>query len=206
MDEREVIARLQRGDLGGLEALVHRYQAKAVRAAYLITRDAALAEDVVQAAFVRACQRIAQFDARRPFGPWFLQIVANDALKAAARGQREASLEERVPSAGESLASPYPGPAQLLEQAESREEMWQALGKLPPQLRVTVVLHYYLGLTETEASERLACPKGTIRSRLHAARQRLRELLRDTAPHPGEAKAGNLSRQARRIPHARGGK
>jgi RNA polymerase sigma-70 factor (ECF subfamily) len=205
MNEKDAIARLQQGDLGGLEALVHRYQARAVRVAYLITRDAALAEDIVQAAFVRACQRISQFDARRPFGPWFLQVVANDALKAAARGQREASLEERMPSAGESLASPYPGPAQLLEHAETREEMWQALGKLSPELRTTVVLHYYLGLTESEASERLGCPKGTIRSRLHAARQRLRWLLRDTTQHPGEAQAGNLFKQARRITHTRGG-
>jgi RNA polymerase sigma-70 factor (ECF subfamily) len=93
MEEQEAIARLKRGDVGGLEALVRRYQVQAVRTAYLITRDRALAEDIVQAAFLRAYERIDQFDAGRPFGPWFLRSVANDAVKAAARRERLVPLE-----------------------------------------------------------------------------------------------------------------
>lgn len=54
MDEREAIQRLKGGDISGLEALVHAHQVRAVRAAYLVTRDLAVAQDVVQAAFVRA--------------------------------------------------------------------------------------------------------------------------------------------------------
>jgi DNA-directed RNA polymerase specialized sigma24 family protein len=54
MDERRAVERLKTGDIGGLEALVRSHQTRAVRAAYLILRDRALAEDVVQAAFVRA--------------------------------------------------------------------------------------------------------------------------------------------------------
>jgi RNA polymerase sigma-70 factor (ECF subfamily) len=88
VDERDAVARLQRGDIGGLETLVRLYQVRAVRAAYLITRDAALADDIMQAAFLRAYERIGQFDATRPFGPWFLRGVVNDAVKAAARGAR----------------------------------------------------------------------------------------------------------------------
>lgn len=68
MDEHDVIARLKGGDIAGLELLVRRYQAEAIHAAYLIARDRALAEDLVQAAFLRVYERIAQFDAtRRPF-------------------------------------------------------------------------------------------------------------------------------------------
>jgi RNA polymerase sigma-70 factor (ECF subfamily) len=72
MDERGAIERLQNGDVSGLELLVRRYQVRAVRTAYLVTRDQSLAEDVVQAAFVKAYERIGQFEARRSFGPWFL--------------------------------------------------------------------------------------------------------------------------------------
>src|SRR3954452_14569352 len=82
MDEREAIARLAGGDISGLELLVSRYQVQAVRAAYLVCRDSALAEDIVQSAFLRAYSHIDQFDPTRPFGPWFMKIVVNDALKA----------------------------------------------------------------------------------------------------------------------------
>ena len=69
MEEAEAIARLKQGDVGGLEALVHGHQVQAVRTAYLITRDRALAEDIVQAAFVRAHERIEQFDTGRSLVP-----------------------------------------------------------------------------------------------------------------------------------------
>jgi RNA polymerase sigma-70 factor, ECF subfamily len=57
MEESQAIARLKRGDIGGLEVLVRKYQAQATRTAFLIVRDRALAEDIVQAAFVRAYER-----------------------------------------------------------------------------------------------------------------------------------------------------
>lgn len=69
--EQQALARLKERDIGGLEFLVRRYQVQAVRAAYLVTRDRGLAEEVVQSAFLRAYERIEQFDARRPFRPWF---------------------------------------------------------------------------------------------------------------------------------------
>ncbi len=73
MDESRAIARLKRSDIAGLETLVRAYQLRAARTAYLIVRDRALAEDIVQSAFVRVFEHIDQFDARRPFGPWFLR-------------------------------------------------------------------------------------------------------------------------------------
>src|SRR5690349_19424198 len=92
MEEQTAIALLQRGDIAGLATLVRLYQVRAIRAAYLITRDRALAEDVVQAAFIRAYQRIGQFDPRRPFGPWFLRCVTRDAVKVASRSARDVPL------------------------------------------------------------------------------------------------------------------
>jgi RNA polymerase sigma-70 factor (ECF subfamily) len=182
MKEQEAIARLKQGDIGGLEALVRRYQVQAVRTAYLITRDRALAEDIVQAAFLRAYERIGQFDAGRPFGPWFLRSVANDAIRTATRRERlvplEASAGEGEVSLADLLADPNPGPADQAEAAETRQTVWNALGKLPPAQRAAIVLRYYLGLSEAEMAEQLDCPPGTVKWRLHAARKRLRRLLR----------------------------
>lgn len=186
MEEHEAIVRLKRGDISGLEALVRQYQVQAVRAAYLITRDRALAEDIVQAAFLRAYERIGQFDAGRPFGPWFLRGVVNDAVKAATRRQRQVSLEAssegEATSLADLLADPSPGPADLAEAAETRQAVWAALGKLPPAQRAAIVLRYYLGLSEAEMADELACPPGTVKWRLHAARKRLRTLLRPLWP------------------------
>jgi len=181
MEEQEAIARLKRGDIGGLEGLVRKYQVRAVRTAYLVVGDRALAEDIVQAAFLRAYERIGQFDAGRPFGPWFLRSVVNDAVKAAARRQRQVPLETspqgEETSPADLLADPDPGPADLVEAAEIRQAVWAALGQLPPSQRATIVLRYYLDLSEAEMADELACPPGTVKWRLHAARKRLRTLL-----------------------------
>jgi RNA polymerase sigma-70 factor (ECF subfamily) len=194
MEEQEAIARLKRGDIGGLEALVRKYQVQAVRAAYLITRDRALAEDIVQAAFLRAYERIGQFDTGRSFGPWFLRSVINDAVKAAARRKRQVSLEASPEGEGASLANlladPGPGPDDLMEAAEFRQTVWAALGELPPAQRAAIVLRYYLDLSEAEMADELACPPGTVKWRLHAARKRLRTLLRPLWPAVSESGRG----------------
>jgi RNA polymerase sigma-70 factor (ECF subfamily) len=185
MEEAEAIARLKQGDVGGLEALVRGHQVQAVRTAYLITRDRALAEDIVQAAFVRAYERIGQFDLERPFGPWFLRIVVNDAIKAASRRERWIPLEAGVGAEAvlaDLLADPNPGPAELAEVVDTRRAVWEALGRLPPTQRAAIVLRYYLGLSGAEMAEELACPPGTVKWRLHAARSRLRVLLRPLWP------------------------
>jgi RNA polymerase sigma-70 factor (ECF subfamily) len=174
VDEREAIRRLLDGDTAGLEFLVRQYQSQALRAAVLIVRDQALAQDLVQSAFVHAYERIHTFDVRRPFGPWFLKIVFNDALKAALRRSREI----HDPTHAESAVEPGPGPERTWEQAETADEIWAALGQLTAAQRAAVVQRYYLGWTEAEMAADLDCPPSTIKSRLHAARERLRLLLR----------------------------
>ena len=105
--EREYIARLQQGDIVGLEGLVGLHQLRAVRTAYLITRDLPQAQDIVQAAFLRAYERIDQLDQRRPFGPWFYTSVLRDAIKIANKRARHVSLS---PLLSESVIDSEPGP------------------------------------------------------------------------------------------------
>ena len=182
MDEREAVDRLKEGDVGALEPLVRRYHARAGRAAYLIVRDHALAEDVAQGAFVRAYERIGGFDAEMRFGPWFMRIVVNEAVGAARGRERVASYE--VADAGgpmDWLADPAAGPHELAEDAEERRRVWAAMAKLPPAQRAAVVQRYYLGMSEAEMAEGAGRPPGTIKSRLHAARGGLSRLLRSQA-------------------------
>ena len=186
--ERQAIGRLKRGDAGGLRALVEAHYDRAARAAYLVLRDPALAEDVAQGAFVRAYDKIGTFDAGRPFAPWFMRLVVNDAVEAARRRERRRTLPLDSPSAEDvaaMLADPASGPEELAEEAEERRRVWAALEELLPAQRAVVVQRYFLDMSEAEMSESGGSPPGTIKWRLHAARKALSRLLRPEARSQG---------------------
>lgn len=180
MTEEEAIRRLQGGDISGLRVVVEKYELKAVRAAVLVTRDRGLAEEVVQEAFVRVYQRIGQFDDSRPFGPWFLRIVINDALKVLRRQKREVHLDgadgERV--LGHMLPDVAPGLEEQVDRAELRQRVREALVQLSPKQRAAIVLRYYLDMGGAEMAEVLGITEGAVKWRLAAARERLGILLR----------------------------
>ncbi len=185
MEESRAIARLKHGDSRGLEVRVCKYQVQATRTADLIVRDRALAEDIVQQAFVRVYERIGQFDAARPFVPWFLRAVANDAIKAANRRERQLSSDaksEDDTALADLLADPAPNPAERVETAELCDAVWTAIGKLAPAQRAAIVLRYFVGLSETEMTRALDCQRGTIKWRLHEAREHLRQWLHRFQP------------------------
>jgi RNA polymerase sigma-70 factor (ECF subfamily) len=114
MDERIHIARLKAGDLTGLEKLVTEYQVRAVHAAWLIVYDRALAEEIAQSAFIKAAERIGQYDEGRPFAPWFFRIVINDALKAARKQKRQLSLDDNLADLAAWLIDPGQSPEQIV--------------------------------------------------------------------------------------------
>ena len=176
MEEDEAIRRLKRGDVSGLEELVRRHSVRALRTVFLITRDRSAAEDIVQAAFLRVFERIDQFDVGRPFEPWFIRIVINDA-QMLERRNRHVPLDLESESEELSLASAEPAADEMLIAEETNQAIWEALGKLSPRQRAVIVMRYYLRMGEGEMAAELDCAPGTVKSRLHAARQRLRQLL-----------------------------
>ncbi len=183
MDEREAIRRLKEGDADGLRSLVEAHYDRAARAAYLVVRDPGLAEDVTQDAFVRAYDKIHLFDAARPFGPWFMRLVVNEAVEAARKRERRRTVPldpDGVENLIAHLEDATQGPHELAEEAEDRRRVWAALAKLPPAQRAVIVQRYYLDMTEAEMSG--ASPPGTVKWRLHAARKRLSKLLRPNNP------------------------
>lgn len=194
MTERDAIARMQRGDISGLEALVQQHQLQAVRTAMLITRDAALAEDVVQAAFIRAYEKIHQFDPERAFAPWFMRSVVNAAVQAARKGQRLLSLDDQAGedvTFAELLEDHSAGPLEQLQDAEQKAVIRAALDQLSPEQRAAVVMRYYLDMSEQEMANALEAPAGTVKWRLHAARKRLKGLLQRTRPSSTQWEARN---------------
>ena len=175
--ERDAIQRLRDGEVAALEALVRRHQVQAIRAAYLVTYDRGLAEDVVQSAFVRAYERIHQLDPERPFAPWFLKSVLRDAIKAATRSARSVPLASAEGSTLPGSADATSDPSARWERLETAMEVWHALARLTPEQRAAVVQRYYLGWSEAQMAEAIQRPVSTVKWRLHAARERLRLLL-----------------------------
>lgn len=179
MGDYEAIQRVKHKDIGGLEFLIAKYQAKALRTAYLVTHDTQSADEVVQNAFIRFYERAWHFDEKRAFEPYFLRMVVNSALNMAEKKEhRHASLDD-----DENLYKLE----KLLVQADSIEEsliltqtqneIQNAIGKLTPRQRVAVVLRYYLEMSEAEMVRELKTSRETIKGLLHTARLRLKRLL-----------------------------
>jgi RNA polymerase sigma-70 factor (ECF subfamily) len=179
LEEKLVIARLKQGDLDGMEALVKRYQVQAVSAAFLVVRDLKLAEDIVQDAFIRAAEKIDQFDDSRPFGAWFLRSVINASVKAAKRQKRFVPLDndEETSQVADWLVDPDLRPELIVETEETRKVVWKALGELSTEQRSIIIMRHFLEMSETEMTLELDRPLTTIRWRLKTARNRLRSIL-----------------------------
>jgi RNA polymerase sigma-70 factor (ECF subfamily) len=170
--DAELVARVRRGESRAADRLLERYARAARAVALAVTGSEADADDVCQDAFVSAMERID--DCRRPdrFGGWLLQIVRNRARNAL----RHAALRRTEPLEGQDLAA-GPAAAAAVERAELRGRLLAALGTLTEAQREVVLLHDLEGWRHVEIADRLELPAGTVRSHLHHARRRLREIL-----------------------------
>jgi RNA polymerase sigma-70 factor, ECF subfamily len=154
-DERARVRGAQAGSVDDLEALFRVHWPRAYRAAYLVTHDAAAAEDIAQESFLAALRALDRFDRRRPFGPWLHRIAVNRAIDwtRARKLRSEVELPDSLPAAGDSGKPP-------------RDDVLAALGRLSPEHRAVVVMRYLLELTPGEIAEALGLPRGTVNSRL----------------------------------------
>ena len=175
-DDLQAIRSLKRGDIGGLEILVARYQAKAVRVAFLITHDELQAEDVVQDTFVRLYRKIAQFDLTRPFEPYLLRSVANAALNVTRGVKQRVSLDDD-PGEVEQLLSQTALVESEVDSLQLKQKIIAALAKLEPRQCAAIVQRYYLEMSEKEMAVALDAAPGTVKWLLNTARARLRDLL-----------------------------
>ncbi|MBK8422198.1 RNA polymerase sigma factor [Candidatus Villigracilis saccharophilus] len=178
MDDHQAIQRLKNGDISGLEFLAARHQVKAVRTAYLITRDVGLAEDIVQDSFIRAFHAIRGFDSTRPFEPWFMRSVVNASVKMMQRSARQVEMgEDADESLLAELAERVESVEELVESIEVQDQIWDAMQKLSPRQRAVIVQRYFLEMSEKEMAEEAGSAVGTVKWMLNAARERLRGLL-----------------------------
>jgi RNA polymerase sigma-70 factor (ECF subfamily) len=196
LDDRELVARAKRGDADAYEELVHAYQGIALRTAYLITGNAADAEEAAQDGFVKAHRALWRFRAGAPLKPWLLRIVANEARNRRRSAGRRAALALRA--AGDAApGDAAPSPEAALLGAERREELVAALNRLGDADREALACRYFLDLSEAETAAALGIRPGTVKSRLSRALERLRAELEaaGVAGEAGDARPDNLGEE-----------
>jgi RNA polymerase sigma-70 factor (ECF subfamily) len=180
-DDAALIERCRAGDLAAFEPLVAKYRQRVYRLAYNVLRDPEEAWDVSQDAFVRAFQALGSFRGDSAFYTWLFRIVMNvardRARQHAARGR--AFGTERVAEADwdRALADQGPAPDTRAAEVEERERIGRALATLSEPHRAIIMLSDLEGLSYREIAEVLRIPMGTVMSRLHNARRRLRDAL-----------------------------
>ena len=181
LDEHALIERCRAGDVAAFEPLVEKYRQRVWRLAYQVLRDREEAWDCAQDAFVRAFQSLGSFRGQSAFYTWLFRIamnVATDRLRS--RGaQARAFGTQAIPAEEWERTAPDPEarPDQAALGAEQRQRITQALDTLPPNARAIIMLSDVEGLSYREIASVLNCPIGTVMSRLHNARKRLRSAL-----------------------------
>jgi RNA polymerase sigma-70 factor, ECF subfamily len=181
-DELELIERARRGDRQAFGVLVERYQRRVVGVALAVSHNKDDALELAQETFVRAFQNLSKFESRSSFSTWLYRIAANISIDFRRREGRhvvlrgdEAEIElGRVPSQQEDAF-------RAVHRSELSGRIREALDQLTPEHRAVILLREVEGLSYDEISETLEVPRGTVMSRLHYARGRLRGLLKDLA-------------------------
>jgi RNA polymerase sigma-70 factor (ECF subfamily) len=175
----ELHRRLSRGDRSAFEELYERYSAAAYGLALRVTAQAAIAQEVVQDAFLALWRAPEAFDAARgAFRSFFLSLVHHRAVDAVRREERLRQRTERAsnlePVRGEDVADEVVEGAYL---GVRRKQVREALTTLPPEQRRVVELAYFGGYTQTRIAETLGIPVGTVKTRTLAAMRKLRRAL-----------------------------
>lgn len=172
MTERELLQRCRKGDRQAQHELYARTSERIYRLLLRMTRSPDDAFDLTQETYVRAFGRIGQFDGQASLATWLYRIAINEALQFLRRA-RSARAKLRAIAPGSRAESDVPG-------SDTRLDVSEALAALSADERAIVLLRYQEGLDYQAIGEVLGCPGGTVASRLNRARQRLRELLKES--------------------------
>ena len=170
--DESLLEAVNRGDLGAFEQIVRRHQAWVWKIAYRFLGDKEEAADIAQEAFLRLLDASGRYKATARFTTYFYQVISRLCLDRA-RKKRPVYLEE-LPD----CPDPRPGPLEEMERQEVSAGILAALGGLPPEYRIVIILRYFEGLSGQEIADVLKkTPKATERL-LARARQSLEPLLR----------------------------
>ncbi len=188
-EDIETVRRCQEGSIDDFEYLVRKYQKKIFNIAYRMTGDYDEAADVAQDAFVSAYRGLRSFEGHSRFSTWLCAITINLSRNRirqvhARTGKEQFSLDDPAPSGQgkgkREIASKEPSALDRLETAERQRMVSGCIEGLEREFREVIILRDLQGFSYTEIGEILNISGGTVRSRIHRARESLRNCLKNS--------------------------
>lgn len=182
--DRELVRESRRGDREAFRELVERYQRKVMSVALGMVQNRDDALELTQETFVKAYENLAKFKGESSFYTWLYRIVVNLAIDARRRNRRHPTVGLEDHPGGENLNETLgdnrpSDPYQETRAHEIGERLAEAINELTPDHKAVILLREVEGLSYEEISRVMQCSKGTVMSRLHYARRKLQNRLRD---------------------------
>ena len=182
-EELALVQAAQAGDVAAFEKLLKKYDRNVFRIALHITQNREDAEDVVQDAFLKAYQKLDQFQGNSKFYTWVVRIAVNEALMKLRKrkGDKTVSMDQEVETEEGAMPRDFadwtPNPEQQYRQSELNEILTKTIQGLPASFRTVFVLRDVEGMSTEETAEMLGLSVPAVKSRLLRARLQLRERL-----------------------------
>lgn len=179
MDEKEIIANIQAGQLDYMNDLIDLYKDSLYKFCYHLTRNKHDADDLFQDTWLKVTRYISHYDLTKKFKTWLLTITANlykDRYRKAKRRLAKTCYSydtETQEEQMENIKSKSNLPDICLEEEEEKAQLHKAVNKLNDKLRVPIILFYFKEMDQNQIAEILDIPVGTVKSRLNAARKKL---------------------------------
>jgi RNA polymerase sigma-70 factor (ECF subfamily) len=176
ISDADCVQRIQHGELDAFEVLVRRHEKTIFNLVYRMLGNYEDAAEVSQEVFLSAYRAIGQFRGDANFSTWLYRIALNHATSRRrslnSRQYRTTAIEDM-----ELIRDSQLGPAEILEKKEMQERVQLALNKLEPEDATVILLRDLQDVPYDEVARMLEIPVGTVKSRLHRARQALKSLL-----------------------------
>jgi RNA polymerase sigma-70 factor (ECF subfamily) len=180
--DKELVERWQAGDESAFEELIRLHERRVYRLLYRMMGSKEDAEDLTQETFLSLHRHGHRFRAEARFSTFVYRVAANAALnrrRSLGRGRARVEKLKYRQEAGDDLPSSPRNPEDSTLGAELSEHVRTALDSLSPSLRMPVILYDIEGLAYGEIAKVLGIAEGTVKSRIHRARQALRDNLKD---------------------------
>jgi RNA polymerase sigma-70 factor (ECF subfamily) len=181
-EDTALVSASRKGDMVAFEELVSRHRDKVYARAYSMLRNEEEAVDLSQEAWVKAWQRLEQFQGDSSFLTWMTRITINLCLDQIRRNKRRRTesieqLDEDLGGVERQMPVISTNPTEGLEKGELRKKIDEALEKLSHEHRTVLVLHEFEDLEYKEIAKRMECSIGTVMSRLFYARRKMASLM-----------------------------
>lgn len=170
--EKAIISEIRSGDPEQYRVLVERYHRGLIQHLYNLMHDGDQAEDIAQEAFIRAYQKLDQYNDQYAFSTWLYRIADNLAF-------RHVKQAKTVPldTVADTIPDDAPTPAEEVDRSFTKEAVQQALTRLPIGYRQAIVLYYWDGCSYEDIAVIMERPIGTVRTWLYRAKEELRKEL-----------------------------